>query len=209
MLEETAFRTDLLTELYADIQKKNIEILKTADNISLGLDGWEDQQKRSIYLLLATVKGHDPIILELQDLSDVRHTASCLQQFVNESIVRAEVSWDAVSSLFTDSPSTMVKLHVDLEKEHPSLLIRPSSALIKENSAIIRFYTTSHIWKARLGDIRKLENVTCGLRSEVATRWYYIGHLLHTLIGHEYDVYNFHLLIDPLMYMFVVGLLSE
>ncbi|KAH8930641.1 hypothetical protein BT69DRAFT_1291661 [Atractiella rhizophila] len=115
MLEETAFRTDLLTELYADIQKKNIKILKTADNISLGRDGWEDQQKRFIYLLLATVKGHDPIILELQDLSD----------FVNESVVRAGVSWDAVSSLFTDSPSTM---------------------------------------KARLGDIRKLENVTCGLR---------------------------------------------
>ncbi|KAH8922874.1 hypothetical protein BT69DRAFT_1219756 [Atractiella rhizophila] len=103
----------------------------------------------------------------------------------------------------------MVKLQADLEKEHPSLLIGPcslhqftllirdicsfveASTLMKENSAIIRFFTTSHIWKARLGDIRKLENVIRGLRSEVATRWYHIGHLLRALIGHEYNVYLF------------------
>ena len=70
--------TQTIQLLYAGAKVEQDEYLQAQKSCTIGADGWTDARKRSIFAFTAVTPGRDAFLLDTQDLSIIKHTASAV-----------------------------------------------------------------------------------------------------------------------------------
>ena len=99
------------------------EELAGQNDLTLSLDGWEDRKGRSIYAFLASTRNmKQPFILDIVDLSSMRHTAENLKDQTVLVLQRLGISMQKFRAVVTDNPTVMVKFRWLLTSDYPHML---------------------------------------------------------------------------------------
>ena len=105
-------RQCLMNELLY-VEKQNESILAEASWLTLNLDGWSDQNKRSLYEYNMITESRRAVVLALVDLSSRSHTAEFLLGRLQTILQRASTTLNITSkivAIVTDNPNVMQKL---------------------------------------------------------------------------------------------------
>ncbi len=179
----------VLNEVLSKCYITRISKFQKETDLTICLDGWEDNSNNSIYAFMA-LKAQSEEVLDIVDLSGQRPTAENLKRQLLKSLQENAIPLSSVIALVTDSPSTMVRLRTDFQTENPhifpircclhhfNLIAKDISKLpfaktiIKRNARLVSFFTSSHLWISRLRDWMKSQSGPKRyLRSLCETRW--------------------------------------
>ncbi len=104
-------RQTLMNEILF-VEKQNDSILKEAAYLTLNIDGWSDQSKRSLYEFNVITESRRAIVLALVDLSMYSHSAEFLLDRLEMVLHRASTTFNItkkIVAIVTDNPSVMEK----------------------------------------------------------------------------------------------------
>ena len=155
------------------------EELAGQNDLTLSLDGWEDRKGRSIYAFLASTRNmKQPFILDIVDLSSMRHTAENLKDQTVLVLQRLGISMQKFRAVVTDNPTVMVKFRRLLTSDYPHMLelrcfahavnlllsgyLRdciPKDAL-KKSCRLVSYFNGSQYWSAAINAWAKGKGIT-------------------------------------------------
>ncbi|KAL5701102.1 hypothetical protein ACHQM5_026477 [Ranunculus cassubicifolius] len=146
-------RGRLLTEMYSTHFRKKLAYLPSCVDFTICFDGWTDISGNSIYAFMI-LKEESEDVLDILDLSNVRHTAIELKdRLLTNLLDNGAVVGNALACV-TDSPSSMVKLRSDLKK------------------MLLVFHSSSHFWGKQLRKWQEEKKIPHFLSTFCETRWY-------------------------------------
>nr|CCA15956.1 AlNc14C17G1794 [Albugo laibachii Nc14] len=100
------FINKLLPQQAALCPIQMLEELEGKNDLTLSLDGLEDRRGRSIFAIIAFCRDlKQPLILDIVDLSSMRHTAENLKDHTVQVLQRLGIGMQKFRTLFTDNPA--------------------------------------------------------------------------------------------------------
>lgn len=195
-------RGRILTEMFTRHLLKKLEYLPSFSDFTICFDGWTDVSGNSIYAFMV-LKEEREDVLDILDLSAVRHTALELQdQLLSDLLLNGAVVGNALACV-TDSPTTMVKLRRDLRTLHPNVIsircvLHGFNSLAKDvagfpvnvkvcklNTKLVNYFTSSHFWKNELKKWQVEKNIPHFLSTFCETRWYSLSRVCLGVAAYE------------------------
>jgi hypothetical protein len=104
---------EVLTQEMVYVENKNESLLAEAAHLTLNLDGWSDQCRRSLYEYNVITDSRRAIVLSLADVSSSSHTADFLVDKLESVLARISTNINITSkirAIVTDNPNTMQKM---------------------------------------------------------------------------------------------------
>lgn len=109
----------------ARVQIEEIERLKKKTHMTLLIDGWEDQLKRSLYGSLAAKVGEYPTVLGLEDMTGDRGTANRIVDTATNSMTAMDIENGHIFiAATTDNPTLMQSVRSKLQLKFFWILVR-------------------------------------------------------------------------------------
>jgi hypothetical protein len=99
--------------------------LKSRQNLTLLIDGWEDRLHRSIYGTVASQVDEEPIVMSLDNLTGKRGSADVILDTAKRALSVMQVD-DGKNfiAVCTDNPTTMQSFIKKYEKVFPWVVVR-------------------------------------------------------------------------------------
>lgn len=185
MLHSTIM-TEVHTSHVVKIQRK----MCNESNLTICLDGWSDTAGASIYGFMV-LKEEEETVLDIVDVSEHCHHPEFIRDETLSVLERSGINIKkAVIACVTDNPAVMLKSRQLLQEMHKNVVpIRcclhafntiahriikfPAVVnIVKNNTKLINFFTSSHIWTHTLHEWMKQENISHFLTTFCQTRWY-------------------------------------
>ena len=186
---------NLIPKEYAVCTLATGKVLSSLSDLTLSLDGWEDRRGRSIYAFLASTSQLErPYVLDIIDISHLRHTAEILKDQTVIVLDRLGLSLEkSFRAIVTDNPSTMVKMRRLLTADYPNMLdlrcfahavnLLASGYLrhpiakdtLKKSCRLVSYFRSSHFWCDKLRSWAKSNKISRYLESFCETRWYSVS----------------------------------
>lgn len=195
-------RGRILTEMYSKHLHKKLMYLPSFVDFTVCFDGWTDVSGNSIYAFMV-LKEESEDVLDIIDLSDVRHTAIELKErLLSDLLINGVVVGNALACV-TDSPTNMVKLRSDLQRVHPNVipircvlhgfnLVAKDVAgfpyivkVCKLNLKLVNYFTSSHFWRKELRKWQEEKKIPHFLSTFCETRWYSLSRVCLGVAAYE------------------------
>nr|CCA27739.1 predicted protein putative [Albugo laibachii Nc14] len=181
-----------------------LEELEGQNDLTLSLDGWEDRKGRSIFAFIASCRDlKQPFILDIVDLSSMRHTAENLKDQTVQVLQRLGIGMKKFRAVVTDNPAVMQKFRRLLTSDYPhmielrcfahavNLLVSgylrngiPKNAL-KKSCRLISYFNGSQYWSAAISSWAKTNGINHKLETFCKTRWYSVVNVFPSVHEHE------------------------
>ncbi|KAF0397919.1 zinc finger bed domain-containing protein 1-like [Gigaspora margarita] len=107
----------LLNEKVIKVNWKTKEYLKTANNLTLGLDGWTNSQGTSIYNFMIKTSDHKEFLYAFHDLSYVNHTANLLFDEIEKILIK--IGPEKFIGIISDNASAISATHRQIYQKYP------------------------------------------------------------------------------------------
>ena len=173
-------------------------------HLTLSLDGWEDRKGRSIFAFIASCRDlKQPFILDIVDLSSMRHTAENLKDQTVQVLQRLGIGMKKFRAVVTDNPAVMQKFRRLLTSDYPHMIelrcfahavdlpvsgyLRngiPKNAL-KKSCRLISHFNGSQYWSAAISSWAKTNGINHKLKTFCKTRWYSVVNVFPSVHEHE------------------------
>ena len=105
------------------IYDEDLKRLGDQKNLTYLVDGWEDQQRQSIYGSMIAEVSQFPVVLGLEELTGKRATADQLVELSNHALLKKEVQPESLLAVCTDNPTTMRAFRRKWSNIYPWLLV--------------------------------------------------------------------------------------
>ncbi|KAL5701103.1 hypothetical protein ACHQM5_026478 [Ranunculus cassubicifolius] len=171
-------RGRLLTEMYSTHFRKKLAYLPSFVDFTICFDGWTDISGNSIYAFMI-LKEESEDVLDILDLSDVRHTAIELKDRLLTNLLDNGVVVGNALACVTDSPSmhpNVIPIRCSL---HGFNLVAKDVAgfpfivkVCKINLKLVNYFTSSHFWGKQLRKWQEEKKIPHFLSTFCETRWY-------------------------------------
>ncbi|CAG8850162.1 17307_t:CDS:1, partial [Racocetra persica] len=103
---------------YARILVEMVDRISEMSDLTLSLDGWTDVSNNSIYAFLLHKFGNINEIINIEEFSSIRHTASNLLVAIINSLQNVSIDFSKIIAIVTDNPSVMIRLRKDISEKY-------------------------------------------------------------------------------------------
>ncbi|CAG8795514.1 2095_t:CDS:2, partial [Racocetra fulgida] len=108
---------------YARILVEMVDRISEMSDLTLSLDGWMDVSNNSIYAFLLHKFENINEIINIEEFSSIRHTASNLLVAIINSLQNVSIDFSKIIAIVTDNPSVMIWLQKDISEKYQYVIV--------------------------------------------------------------------------------------
>jgi len=88
------------------------------------MDGWEDVQRRSVYISMLAEVSRFPVVLGLEELTGRHAMADNIVELSNRALIKKSVDPKFIIAVCTDNPTTMQAFRRKWTQQHTWIIVR-------------------------------------------------------------------------------------
>ena len=195
----TTMRYQLLNNFVTKIKLSNAEQISTCSNLTIAMDGWTDITGKSLYAIFA-ISSSKQHLLSIDDLSSVQNNALNLKDHLKSVVFQHNrIEPSSVIAIVTDTPRVMESMKSNIQAEYNNIIplkcvlhvlnlmckdigsLEISKEVIKDNSAIVNYFKSSHMLLSWIQKYQKENNISHTIQSFTEIRWFSLSKLCQSV----------------------------